>query len=1377
MKNSMNKEYNTTVTPIVDFVRKRRVTLLALSAIIVFVTSYMLILPALTLDEEEAASQGGIDLQTEQQIAAEQQEQVESEQAEPQEQTGQELQNEGPQEQMPGGTLTCEGTDFSVQTVFDSEAGLPENTQLVAEEIPESDENYAAWCDEALKALHEAGEGESIESLEFARFYDISLCADEQQIEPEAAVNVSISYKKAIPVADEEHLRIVHFAVDEEGQLQPEVLEEENVVLSMKKGKLQEAAFEADSFSVYGIVYTVDFHHEADGQTYDYSIEGESAISLKALVKELHMAEDADAFMSEVRNVEFTDPELLRACRVEDDMTTLWDVKLANHFLQPSDLWRPEKEVRKNNEQPVQAGDWVLVSLQPFDTEETLTITMNNGDRTELKVTDAQDAPMKDDGVTVDSITNPAGTTFDVFNYWVDDDLKDEFARLAWPGFDKPGTDANLKWDQPLRGTGGNNAGINASTGDAAHGHALKFSPAFSHTVYDGTINNWTQETSDNYGGATPTTGLNSYTLNADPRQGIVAPTLSNGYPKLSGNGALGCTNESLQYLFDPAASHAGKASYSGADRLLYVDREGYYTYDSRDYKADFDTSSKEFTLTEQTASNTEERGFWPFGTQHYWVGMHMNAQFSIPTGGQVLNPRGEMKDMQFEFSGDDDTWIYIDGVLVGDGGGIHNRTEIDINFRTGRVLVTGTKDPNHMGGTLEQTLWLDDIFRAAGKYDAEEWDGHTFKEGTYHTFDMFYLERGGGESNLYIHYNLVSTADFTGHKAYIGGGESHVLFRDQFQFEMIGLDEDREAIMPIGGDENGAGTVASPKKVHTDKAWGSEEDGYLAGTVYTTGVTEDGNINFGTAEITQEEMRNCDQGHPSTFKYIIREVIPGDAVNEEGIRWDQATEEQKASGGFTKDQVVYDSTVYYMLATVTSWDQLGPDGNTYKHYGLSKTYYTDDTFTTQKDGVTFVDFRNTYQPAFGNVGFDKVDAGGRAVPDARFALFTGKGCKEIAKDADGRELTEVSDADGKVWFEDVPTGTYYMKETQAPEGYTINNTVYKVTVTDSKDKTRSSRIVVLGDKTQNPVTEIVNTKPGELSVVKRWVDKDGNEVDGGNASATVQLRRYHYEAQQSEVESHNVTVRYTAPINWGQSATMEKTWSIEGDSAVISWELSGGADKSVFSGYDSFEYTDHPKWSIERSGIHSDITVNVTLDPGAYWVVANYGFGIDDIEVEGVQAETIPDELVPDTSFPADSDSEATVTLSASNNWANTWTIGDDPRCDFPATDGRQHYLYYAVELDEEGNEVSPGEDVSEGVKLVGIEYDPEKTEDAGITEGLITVINETEVPETEYGYELPAAGGSGTTWIYLLGTILLLGCGVTLIARRHTRATMHLE
>ena len=1138
MKINASRGYNTAAA-IIGYVRKQKVILLVLSAMIVFITSYMLILPALTLDEEEAAKQGGIDLQTEEPMAEETQE------AEPAE--------EVQEAAAVAGALSFEGDNYSIRTVFDQDAGLPENTQLAADEIADSDESYNAWCDEALKALQEADGGEQIESLAFARFYDISLIADEQPIEPAAAVNVSISYKRAIPVSDESHLRIVHFAVDEEdGSLQPEVLDEETVALSMKKGKLQEAAFEAESFSVYGIVYTVDFHHEADGQTYEYSIEGESVISLKDLVKELHVAEDADSFMNDVSDVQFTDPDLLRVCFVEEEMT-LWDVKLTNHFLQPSDLWRSESQVRRNNERKMQAGDWALISMQPFNTEETLTITMNNGDRVELKVTDAQNAPMKDDGVTVDTITNPAGTTIDVFDYWVDDDLKDAFARLAWPGFDKPGTDANLKWDQPLRGTGGNNAGINASTEDTAHGHALKFSPAFSHTVYDGTVNNWSQETSDNYGGATPTTGLNSYTLNADPRQGIV-------------------------------------------------------------------------TI----------------------------------------------------------------------------------------VLV-------------------------------------------------------GGESNLYIHYNLVSTADFTGHKAYTGGGADQILTRDQFQFEMIGLDEEREAIMPVGGDENGAGTVADPKKVHTEKAWGSEESGYVAGTVYTTGVTEDGNINFGTAEISQEEMRNCDQGHPATYRYIIREVIPGDAINEEGVRWDQATEEQKKAGGFAKDQVVYDSTVYYMTGSVTSWDQTGSDGKTYKHYGLSKTYYTDDTFTTKADDVNFIDFRNTYQPAFGDLEFDKVDPAGRPVPGAHFTLFMGKGCKETAKDADGQDLTAVSDADGKVRFENVPAGTYCMKETLAPNGYTANDAVYKVVITDRRDKTRASSIVCLGDETESPVTKIVNTRPGELSVVKQWVDENGSEVDGGNDTATVQLRRYHYEAQESASEEHNVTVRLNAPVNYsGQTKTTSKTWTINGDTAVITWKLSGGADKDVFAGYDSFRYSDGPEWSVTRKSISSDITVDVTLKKDQYWIVQNFGFSIADIKVEGSsQSETIPDELVPDANFPADADDEATQLLSASNGWAHTWTIGDEEDCDFPATDGRKKYLYYAVELDENGNVVSEGSEVSEGIKLLGIDYDPQRIEDAGITEGLITVTNQLDHPEQEFGYELPAAGGSGTHWIYLLGAALLLGCGITLIAR----------
>lgn len=53
--------------------------------------------------------------------------------------------------------------------------------------------------------------------------------------------------------------------------------------------------------------------------------------------------------------------------------------------------------------------------------------------------------------------------------------------------------------------------------------------------------------------------------------------------------------------------------------------------------------------------------------------------------------------------------------------------------------------------------------------------------------------------------------------------------------------------------------------------------------------------------------------------------------------------------------------------------------------------------------------------------------------------------------------------------------------------------------------------------------------------------------------------------------------------------------------------------------------------------------------------------------------------------------------------------------------------------------------------------------------------VLTANSVNETMYyeiannaGVSLPAAGGRGTTWIYLLGSLLLLGCGITLVVRR---------
>ena len=95
---------------------------------------------------------------------------------------------------------------------------------------------------------------------------------------------------------------------------------------------------------------------------------------------------------------------------------------------------------------------------------ETLTVTLSNGEVFTVIVTDAKDAVMNEDGVTVQTIPNPSGTTIDIFDYWLDDET--EPARRGWPGYSRNGTTGSdskfweLFWNTDTN-TNGNNTGIN----------------------------------------------------------------------------------------------------------------------------------------------------------------------------------------------------------------------------------------------------------------------------------------------------------------------------------------------------------------------------------------------------------------------------------------------------------------------------------------------------------------------------------------------------------------------------------------------------------------------------------------------------------------------------------------------------------------------------------------------------------------------------------------------------------------------------------------------------------------------------------------------------------------------------------------------------
>lgn len=337
---------------------------------------------------------------------------------------------------------------------------------------------------------------------------------------------------------------------------------------------------------------------------------------------------------------------------------------------------------------------------------------------------------------------NPTGTTVNLFDYWVVDGDNDNSANV-------------------------NNYNENDNTG-INKDHQLKFNGGA------GTgINKWT--------GLSGTAGYG--------RLRFVENQLVNGYPAIkkgtytSQGQGVNYTDESLAYLFNNGNQN-GKDVYSNVQGLFQL-KDGYYVYDSYGSEGNyavynsttnsFDVYDKAGVYKQDTSSETNLGQFFPFdsaskvfeeknsqlsplkitdGTNdklNHHFGMSMTTEFVQPTAGKTTDG----KEMIFEFSGDDDVWVYIDGVLVGDLGGIHEKATLDINFATGVVRV------GHIDGANGSPKYFPDttikaMFQAAG-VDTSNFRDDTFRDSSKHKLSFFYLERGAGASNMSLKFNLTT--------------------------------------------------------------------------------------------------------------------------------------------------------------------------------------------------------------------------------------------------------------------------------------------------------------------------------------------------------------------------------------------------------------------------------------------------------------------------------------------------------------------------------------------------------------------------------------------------------------------------------------------
>lgn len=682
---------------------------------------------------------------------------------------------------------------------------------------------------------------------------------------------------------------------------------------------------------------------------------------------------------------------------------------------------------------------------------------------------------------------SPLGTTINLFDYWLtgqtDPDNEDRS-----PGFE--------------------NQGINK-------GHALLFGKGMDHVHGHGLWNTWT-------GSEDPS-----------PRTGIVANELGDdGYPVLN-KGVPGRDymqgregGESLAYLFDPDRQHGGKAVYKDVQGLLSINEEDYYAYDStKNYAVYYQTSShgdsNNFRLYDQpgvlAGGSSPDGQFFPFnavqtnsrhdvkGKEYYnsnlrsdnapinhYFGLHMSTRFVQQHGGHTTEE--QKKEVTYTFSGDDDVWVFIDGTLVADLGGIHDMASLSINFATGVITINGKSQ--------EQTLG--DLLNPGSK---------TLPDDTYHTLDFFYLERGNVDSNMSLKYNLVYVPESSIYKIDQDGeplpDRNFELYKAELRDgkyvagdllaegttdakgRIILLDEDNDLLTiqelfdELGPDLKDETTALILRE--TD----SPDDGYrssgdlelyfyqsqsqpdsppflLSKNHWQTGAHAVARL----TATTEENIKHTDG--EATFKpedHLMFAVV----FKKVGKEWRPISGSPATGWTVVAESDLWNgikkaNTYPFVLSSSGSYtaliDELPGDVKKYveavgdEEEGRYRIVYyfsnqndleaidEENTFEITSD-MNRVAAVNLYVPNIRNdLTVQKLDQNGNLIKDdsATFELRPASDGTYNPLATDVRTLT----FKGEATFKAIPNGTYYLVETDAPDGYTANATPVKVIVNDT---------------------------------------------------------------------------------------------------------------------------------------------------------------------------------------------------------------------------------------------------------------------------------------------------------------------------------------
>lgn len=206
-----------------------------------------------------------------------------------------------------------------------------------------------------------------------------------------------------------------------------------------------------------------------------------------------------------------------------------------------------------------------------------------------------------------------------------------------------------------------------------------------------------------------------------------------------------------------------------------FVKKGMYWTFDSADDEADnknlqlkYDDTDKYFLQSNTnpvkghtTTAETSDGNYFPLNSSdqsgdasrdqsgdasrlNYGFGQKFDLKFRLTSNGQVVNPdNNEKENIKFNFSGDDDVWVFIDGQLVLDIGGDHGVVTGNIDFAEKKATVSSVKNASSYGVTPNVEKSFPTELNTNDYFTKE------------HTLTMFYMERGLWESNMKITFNF----------------------------------------------------------------------------------------------------------------------------------------------------------------------------------------------------------------------------------------------------------------------------------------------------------------------------------------------------------------------------------------------------------------------------------------------------------------------------------------------------------------------------------------------------------------------------------------------------------------------------------------------